>query len=261
MSRLALKRWMGHLAGALPNATSRKVILLYHSLGMRAPAVMPERFRQQLSWLAANAELMSLATLLGNQSQARLQVALTFDDGYASLHDAVAPLLEQQGTGATVYLNTGRIGDSIRNQSDPSLGHYPGEYFLTWPEVQSLANAGWLIGSHGVEHTDLTAVPSQLSDMELHNSKSEIERRLKTDCEHFAYTWGRFTGQLQQQVKVAGYHSAASGLHGPLLETSDRFALPRIDVRADYELPDFIAAVSGRWDFLGFKQRLARKLA
>jgi len=55
--------------------------------------------------------------------------------------------------------------------------------------------------------------------------------------------------------------SAVSGLHGPVLPASDRYALPRIDIRAEYELRDFADVVSGRWDYLGLKQRLARRLA
>jgi hypothetical protein len=39
-------------------------------------------------------------------------------------------------------------------------------------------------------------------------------------------------------------------------QRSDRFALPRIDIRTEYALSDFVDAVGGRWDFLNLKQRL-----
>jgi len=261
MSTLSWKRRIGLLSGLLPAAKPRKVILLYHTLGDRAPAVSVNRFREQLAWLAANAQLVSLDRILTARSDAALEVAFTFDDGYASLHDEVAPLLQTLGASATVYVNSARIGENLRNSSDPAQGHYPNEHFLTWPEVQALAAAGWCIGSHGVEHLDLTAVPAAMAAQQLAASKQEIAARTGCDCQHFAYTWGRFTPNLQQQVKAAGYASAASGLHGPLHADSDRYALPRIDIRADYELRDFIAAVSGQWDYLGYKQRLWRAFA
>ena len=261
MTALGWKRRIGSLAGMLPVARPRKVILLYHSLGPRAPAVTAARFREQLLWLSANARLTTLEKLLTATSDAALEVAITFDDGYASLHDEVAPLLQNLGASATVYLNSGRIAERTRNKSDPALGHYPHEQFLIWPEVQALSAAGWNIGSHGVEHLDLTAAASVLAAQQLAASKLEIANRVGRPCQDFAYTWGRFTPALQKLVKAAGYRSAASGLHGPLRADSDLLALPRIDIRADYELADFIAAVSGQWDFLGYKQRLWRVFA
>jgi peptidoglycan/xylan/chitin deacetylase (PgdA/CDA1 family) len=263
MSHLHWKRRLGRLAALGPAKHSRRVILLYHSLGSLPPAVTIERFTEQMAWLKANAVVLPLDRLLDSATDQvtddRLQVALTFDDGYASLHAHVAPLLPPAA--ATVFLNTGRIHDSQRQSSDPRQGHYPREHFLLWQEVQDLVRAGWLIGSHGVEHTDLTAVDAQRCDEELCRSKAAIETALSKPCRYFAYTWGRYHAALQQRVKAAGYQAAASGLHGPLTAASDRFALPRIDVRADYELEDFIAAVRGDWDFLGYKQRAWRLLA
>lgn len=261
MSSLAWKRRLGRLLGHLAPTGPRRVILLYHALGPLAPAVTPANFREQLGWLADHAELVSLPELLRDAAPPALRVALSFDDGYASLHDEVAPVLQQHGTSATVYLNTAHIGEQQRQGSDPAQGHYPGQQFLLWSEVQALRAAGWCIGSHGVAHLDLSRADPALAGRELHDSKSAIEARLQAPCEHFAYTWGRYTAQLQQQVREAGYRSAAAAIHGPLRAGSNPFALPRIDIRSEYALPDFIAAVTGRWDWLGCKQRLARRLA
>lgn len=239
----------------------RSVILLYHALGVNPPAVAEENFRRQIAWLSENATLLSLEELLAEPGAGGLRVAITFDDGYASLHDSVAPILAEYGATATVFLNTGWIGEAVRRASDAAQGHYPREHFLTWREVEALARAGWTIGSHGVEHLDLTQQVPLVVVRELADSKCQIESRLGLPCQHFAYTWGRFTPLLQRAVKDAGYASAVSGLHGSVSPAADRFALPRIDVRAEYELRDFVDVVSGDWDYLGFKQRLARRLA
>jgi len=261
MSTLTWKRGLGRILAKPALARSRRLILLYHSLGANAPAVSVAIFRQQVAWLAEHATIVSLESMVQDSGEDGLRVALSFDDGYASLHDQVAPILAEYGATATVYLNTGWIGGTARKSSDAALGHYPQEHFLTWNEVETLAKAGWTIGSHGLEHRDLTRQPAAVVAGELSDSKREIESRLGRLCQHFSYTWGRFTPALQCAVKDAGYLSAASGLHGPLTAVSDRYALPRIDVRAEYELRDFADVVTGRWDYLGFKQRLARKLA
>lgn len=251
---------MGRLFGSATPAVPRRLILLYHSLGETPPAVVEAMFRAQISWLSEHATIVPLDAILQDGGDNSLRVALSFDDGYAPLHDLVAPILAEYGATATVYLNTGWIGESVRKASDADLGHYPKEEFMTWGDVEELAKAGWTIGSHGVEHFDLTRQDANVVARELADSKREIEFRLDQPCQHFAYTWGLFTPALQRAVKEAGYVSAVSALHGPVTKTSDRYALPRIDIRAEYELRDFVDVVKGQWDYLGLKQRLVRNL-
>ncbi len=261
MSTLIWKRRLAKLYAPFCSGLNRRIILLYHSVGDGSLAISKDMFRQQMNWLAERASIVPVNDLISENNNHGLQAAVTFDDGYVSLYEHAAPILEELGRVATVYLNTGWIGETERKASVAELGHYDGEQFLTWNEVEALRQAGWNIGSHGVNHLDMTIQDANLVEEELVNSKREIETRLGQPCEYFAYTWGRFSPELQSAVKTAGYHSAASGLHGPVTPASDPFAVPRIDVRAEYELSDFQNLVEGYWDFLGFKQRLMRKLA
>jgi hypothetical protein len=58
-------------------------------------------------------------------------------------------------------------------------------------------------------------------------------------------------------VEECGYAWAVCSTHGALNRGFDPFALPRIDIRNNYELPDFVAAVTGDLDYLRWLQ-LAR---
>lgn len=260
MNRTGWKRRLGAWIGGITESENRTLILIYHSVGKGALPVSEAIFREQVGWLAHNARIVSLSEALSARSGAGKRVAITFDDGYGAVSDLAAPILAGYGGVATVYLNTGWIGAEARRVSDAKLGHYPDQHFMTWRDAADLSAAGWTIGSHGVDHLDLTQQPRQVVDSELRNSKNNIEDRLGLPCEHFAYTWGRYSSFLQKSVQAAGYLSAVSGLHGPVLPGSDRFALPRIDVRADYGMKDFVDVVSGRWDYLGLKHRIARQL-
>lgn len=260
MNRLDWKRRIGNWVGRSTESDRRTVILIYHSVGNGPLAVSEPMFREQIAWLSKRTSIVPLDVALASQHTTGTQVAITFDDGYASVHDRAAPILAEFGASATVYLNTGWIGEQVRRPSDVSLGHYPEEFFMNWGEADALAKADWNIGSHGVEHLDLTQQNPVSVERELTESKQEIQSRLGRPCDHFAYTWGRFTPVLQRSVRMAGYLSAVAGLHGPVSTGSDPFALSRIDIRAEYEMQDFAAVVAGRWDYLGFKQRLARRL-
>lgn len=140
--------------------SSRKLILLYHSVG-NSPWGMPEKqFLEQIRWLCDHAHILPLTQLLHATSQEGLTISLTFDDGYQSLYDTVLPVLSEHNINATVYLNTDWISKEgeKRRLSDVSLGHYPQEAFLTWQEVHTLYQAGWEIGSHGMNHYNFTQV-------------------------------------------------------------------------------------------------------
>ena len=219
------------------------------------------RFHEQVSWLAQNARVVSVDKLLECNDPAGLQVALTFDDGYACTLRTVAPILQKEGMVATVYLNTACVGDLQPIASEETKGHYPGVDFLVWDEVLALRDRGWIIGSHGADHVDLTRLPEAEVHMQLRQSKAAIEERLGIVCSHFAYTWGRHNRRVRTAVAECGYSWAVAGVHGPVSAKSDRYAIPRIDIRTDYELDDFIAVVTGKWDYLGLKQRLARMLS
>lgn len=253
---LPIKRLIGRAVGLFPRSRSRRVVLLYHSVGDTPWGLLAAQFQQQVRWLADHAALRSVEDLLGGDLGEGLQVAITFDDGYGSVRDVAFPILEKVGAKPCVYLNTGWIGARDRRASDSALGHYPGEQFLSWSDVEQLAAGGWTIGSHGVDHLDLTVQPDEVVRAQLADSKAELEARLDKPCEAYAYTWGRSTARIRELTAAAGYRHAMSGRHGPVVQDFDAMAVCRINIAKDFSLADFTAAVRGDWDYLGRIQSL-----
>src|SRR3990167_2298099 len=262
MRSLAWKRRIAqYYSPFIKTDLSRKIILIYHAIGYSPWAISEPTFRQQMAWLSQHCHIVTLNNLLNPHNEYnKTAVAISFDDGYACIHDIVAPILQDYRASATVYLNTGWISeDSIHKNSDANLGHYPNEAFLTWHEVKTLAKNGWEIGSHGVDHLDLTSRAENIIQDELIHSKNMIETILKNPCKHFAYTWGRYNSLLQKKVREAKYCSAVSGTHGAISFKKNVFSLPRMNVALEYEMSDFIAMVEGRWDYLKYIQLLKKK--
>ena len=260
MNSLRWKREIAKFYSLLPVAKkSRKIILIYHAVGTGPWAISTDIFKQQIQWLNENCKIVPITKLLTERSQEnKIQVALTFDDGYACLYDTVLPILNAVKAVGTVYLNTGWINQESRKTSCPDLGHYPGEQFLTWNEVVALDEAGWEIGSHGVEHIDLTIQSSEVIRKELHDSKKEIEKQLKKPCHYFAYTFGRHSKLVRDAVGEAHYHYAVAAHHQSLLKSDDKVALPRLNVELGYSMDDFQSLVKGKWDFMGSIHRIKR---
>lgn len=259
-NRLSYKRLLGRLWGHLPGRLDRRVVLIYHAVGIGPAAASEATFRRQMAWLAEHAAVEPLEDLLANSGKGGLRVALTFDDGYRSLYHVVAPILEKYSFPATAYLTTGWIGEASARISDASLGHYPAEEFLIWKEVAELAEAGWCIGSHGIEHYDLTSLSVSEIETQVSESKTKIEKRLGIPCRNFAYTWGRHNETVRNVIRDSGYSAAVAAHHEPLSVRSELFAVPRLDIRREYTLADFAAIVRGEWDYLGLFHKLKRAI-
>jgi hypothetical protein len=86
--------------------------------------------------------LIALACLAPAQSQAATVVTLTFDDGIASQYAHARPALNARGMRGTFFINSGKVAD--------------GEYFMTWPQIDTLSAEGHEIGGHTIDHVRLT---------------------------------------------------------------------------------------------------------
>jgi len=133
------------------------VVLTYHSVGTGPLALPSDVFRRQMEWLKQNTSVVSLSELVKGQiqsSKAGIVCAITFDDGYASVHRYALPILREVGLPATIYLVAGAIGDHERKSSSQFDGLYPNEDMLIWQEASELQANGVQLGSHLVpSHT------------------------------------------------------------------------------------------------------------
>ena len=197
---------------------------------------------------------LSLVQALGTRAERTLEVALTFDDGYACVRDHAFPILKSSGLTATVFLNTSHIGTTNRSRSEPASGHYPGQEFMSWQDVDALLDRGWVIGSHGARHLDLIQEEDDVVRHELLSSKHDIERVAPGPCLYFAYANGRSTRRIRRLVAEAGYKWGLSTIHGAVRPSDDNFAVPRINIDASYSIDDFRAILKGDWDYLRFIQ-------
>jgi len=101
-----------------PHRQPGPVILMYHRVASPAIdpwglAVAPERFRDQLKMLARRRKILAMeefVAALEEGSLPRCAVAITFDDGYRDNLTNAAPLLDEAGAPATIFLTASAIG-------------------------------------------------------------------------------------------------------------------------------------------------------
>lgn len=258
MNSLKAKRLLGRLGRFARSSWPRRVVLLYHAVGSGPDACPEDGFAEQMAWLSRHTHVLPLDTLLEGSDTGQIQVAVTFDDGYASVAQVAAPIMARYELTATVYLTTACIADdeTKRIDSDPTSGHLAGERFMLWSEARALYSAGWQIGSHGLDHVDMTAQSPTELHRQLQASRKLIEEHIAAPCIAFAYPWGRNDARTRQAATAAGYVHAAGTLHGPVLQETTRLAFRRIDIRRSYALSDLESILRGDWDYLGRLQAM-----
>jgi peptidoglycan/xylan/chitin deacetylase (PgdA/CDA1 family) len=243
--RRASKQALGRLGQFDRAAAAGATILIYHRVGggtgdeLDLPVAAFERQLDVL--LHGGHEVLALDDALGrlDAGDARPSVVLTFDDGFADVHDTVFPRLAERNLPFTVYLAAGLVGG--RMTWEGSTASSQGSLALAWDDIaEMLATGLCTIGNHTFTH----APPERLDVAELDSCSDAIAAHLGQRPAHFAWTWGIPVPALLPAVR-ARFRSAATGDLGRNLPAVDRHALCRVPVRASDPMPFFEAKLRG----------------
>jgi peptidoglycan/xylan/chitin deacetylase (PgdA/CDA1 family) len=199
-------------------------VLMYHyirtvdeqadPMGYRL-SITPERFAEQMEWLRDNdytpmrMDALS-ACLRGLTRCPENPVALTFDDGYTDAATEALPVLEEQGFVATFYVVVNFVGK-------------PG--YMTWEQIELLRDSGMEIGSHTVNHFDLTGLELDAAQDEIVTSRQLLEERLEVPVVSFSYPVGSYNSALAGVVRSAGYTNAVIVMPGDSI--THMYEIPR----------------------------------
>jgi peptidoglycan/xylan/chitin deacetylase (PgdA/CDA1 family) len=182
--------------------------------------------------------LGELVGMLERRAPLRRTLAITFDDGYRDNFECAAPILRSHGLPATFFVATELIGsDTVpwwdRNLSVPAP-------WMSWQQVQALHRDGFEIGAHTRTHADLGKVEGEEAAREIFGSRDDLERRLGSAPELFAYPYGgsdRISPENRALVREAGFRCCASCFGGVNGAGSDLFALRRVPLSAWFLSP------------------------
>lgn len=219
-------------------------ILIYHRVGggsadeLDCPA---PTFTEQMRVLATTCDVVSLDDALDGLARGddRPRVVLTFDDGFADLHDVAWPILATHGLPFTVYLATDFLGG--RMQWEGSTSTAPPAAAMTWDQAAAVAaDPRCTVGNHTHTHVP----PERLSAAELDACTAAIQERLGITPRHFTYPWGRPVTAMEPELR-ARFRSVTTGELGRNRPGVDFARLRRVPVRGSDPLPFFRAKVSG----------------
>lgn len=98
----------------------------------------------------------------------------------------------------------------MENQLSPTEDKRSGFEIVTWEMLSEMIEQGATVGSHTQSHVVLANESVETVRREVRCSKLGLEKRLKTQVNHFAYPDGSFNTNVIHEVASAGYCSAVT---------------------------------------------------
>lgn len=233
-------------------------ILCYHSVSRR-PEVNPndphkinlpvEFFEDHLKYLQRHYRVITLGELArARREKTKLPpntAVITFDDGVRNFLTVVAPLLLRHGISATSFIVTGeqftRESSSLNENWTPE----DDDLYLSWSEIRELAAKGMEFGSHTCSHAPLPDISLVEARGELERSLEALQNNLGAKRFPLSYPYGRASEEVIRLSQSLGYSCAVTTVLGQNDPDSDLFAMRRIVIASDDDLPTFAARASG----------------
>jgi peptidoglycan/xylan/chitin deacetylase (PgdA/CDA1 family) len=227
-------------------STHALVVLQYHHVDNISPAsttISPEKFLQHMqliedlglevvdlesatrALLSENSTSNNPETNKASNSQAHIQVAISFDDAYSSIFDNAYPELKRRNWPFTVFVNTRPVNQGNRG-------------IMTWSQIKELVDEGVTIANHSVTHAHLPSIPAGLTmtqwlDQEILAAHQELQQRLGKIGNMLAYPYGEFT--LDMIPWLEKHNMLAYGQQsGPIGKSSHPQALSRFPAAGIY---------------------------
>lgn len=238
-------------------------ILAFHDV----PSSQVQALRNKLEIVKEVANIVSLDDILaGRMSWRKINVAITFDDGYRGWLDNVCPVLKEVGISATFFVSSGLIGLREEEERDflqkNLMSNEQMTGSLTAEELRTLARKGFAIGGHTWNHVNLAEI-SNISKLryEIQKDKKELERITGTIVKYFAYPFGFHRNasiDLVEVLQKSGYQGAVTLVPGFITPDTNSYFLHRDLARASMPMSVFKARLLGNYDAVMYVRRILR---
>lgn len=216
----------------------RVPILMYHYIGNNpnpadkardALSIAPDVFEEQLSYLQKNGynpiSLDTLYAALKGGSLPPKPIVLTFDDGYIDFYINAFPILRSFNFKATSFIPTG-----LMNQG----------YYMSWSQIKEIQSSGLVsFEAHTIHHVNLPSLNPKAQQVEIAQSKKDLEAQIGVPVNFFAYPYGTSNQISWNLVKSAGFAGAVGTWYGSIESEGTQYDWPRIRIGGGLKLSDF----------------------
>ncbi len=213
------------------------IILCYHDVDDDnwKFSVTKQVFETHINFLATKTHIVSLKEILSKANKSnKTRIAITFDDGYRGVYTNAFPILNKYKVKGTVFV----VGTKRLAQQ-----HKKSDLLLYRKDIKHLHNAGWNIGWHTKNHSDITKLTVQELENDLMKERKRYEKEIGIDLNYFAYPYGYFNTKTKKVLKISGITKAFT-IGGGKVAKHDRYTISRVTVTRDMDLIDLENIIS-----------------
>ncbi len=268
MSAISLPRWVAKKSARRALATAmtasgalairralarvpRVRVLTYHRFGEigRDPFCISRRdFESQIRFLAESKRAIGLEDLLrfvqGRHELAPGSALVTIDDGFESTFSEALPILRHHAVPAVAFVTPSLI-------ENPDAERTEAERYMTWKELEQLAEGGVVVGGHGYRHASFGGLDFAQAKEQGVRARELLESRLGGTVVSFAYPFGTlrdFSDVTRCALAEAGYALVFTAQHGSVRAGMDPHELPRVKVENGDTIRLFESLCDGAMD-------------
>jgi peptidoglycan/xylan/chitin deacetylase (PgdA/CDA1 family) len=217
-------------------------IILYHRIDT-SPInsqyyVPPEKFDEEMKLLhdwgytTITTELLIKAINEGADLPPR-PILITFDDGHLNNYTTAFPIMKKYGFTGVLYIVANYMG---------------ADQYMNADQIKEMASAGWEVGSHTVNHLDLTSLEPERQRYEVVDSRTILEEKLGVPILTIAYPFGISNSSVIDYAHFAGYIGGMSLGYTQNQGISNLFTLQRRDIQGKYDVKQFAAFLPWQGD-------------
>jgi glycosyltransferase involved in cell wall biosynthesis/SAM-dependent methyltransferase len=225
-------------------------VLAYHRVADDGPAalspwrVTPQAFEAQMRLLRRHGYYTVTPEQMLQHMHRRAPlpgrpVLITFDDAYQDFADAAWPVLQACGFGATVFAVVDRVGDAARWDADAG----PPARLMDSQTIVALSRQGVCFGSHLASHAPAPTLSSRALLDEVVRYKTQLEAWTGGPVRTIAAPYGAVDERYHRTIAAAGLSLGFTSDHGTANLWAAPGRTPRVEVRGDWSLADFAAAL------------------
>jgi peptidoglycan/xylan/chitin deacetylase (PgdA/CDA1 family) len=178
------------------------IILITILIGTTAIAMLNSAYSLFSAPTVSNGEI--IRTVNNNN-----KVILNFDDGYKTQYTNAKPILDKYGYKATFYI--------ICNYVEKGEGVVRPNARMSWENIIALYKEGYDIGSHSMNHKDLSQLSKKMVNFEVGESKQCLLDHGINNISSFAYPFNGASSEPSVIDTVAKYYDIARTASGPLM--------------------------------------------
>lgn len=192
----------------------------------------------------------------------RINVLITFDDGYASWETHVLPLLGKHGIKGLFFVSSGLLDvaedagrtDTFMRENLMIRARAP----LSWSGARALKENGHTFGVHGRNHRNLAMQSTEVVHEELAVDKERIETMLSIEVTECAYPFGtpmHVNETVERVAKQVGFSRGYTAV-SHFVDNTETFAIPRMCIESDVSPRMIRYWIDGAYDMFNILKSL-----